>query len=137
MEYTNAYYFLSNTPKEKPKLLREKEILKEFKTLLNLRYEPVLKELARQHHIENIKFKMNFMKNSKLAEKDLDLIIAAIESTDAMADKRILEIKIINKSEVEVHTGFIKGPLHGGGMAYTLEKKIGKWIIVSKSSWMS
>ena len=137
MAYTNAYFFLANPPKTPKELAKEKDILEAYRKIQKRRYEPVIRELAKRVHEDNVAFKLKFLKESKLTEADVDAIIAAVEATDLMVDKHILSIKVSDLSNVEVRTGFVKGPLYGGGNILTLRKDKEQWKVVKKSGWVS
>ena len=49
----------------------------------------------------------------------------------------ILSIRSTEEGAVQVRTGFIHGPLFGGGNFYEFEKRDGKWHLVSEGSWVS
>ncbi len=138
MAYTNAYSFMADPPNDPAELEREKKVLEAYRTIQKKRYESVIRELKKRVHEQNAAFKREFMKASQLKETDLDAIIAAIEAVDdLMVDKRNLSIKVTDPSNVEVTTGFVKGPLHGGGDLFHLHKKGDNWEVVHKSAWTS
>ena len=51
--------------------------------------------------------------------------------------RAILSIEVIDKNEVEIMTGIVRGPLDGGGNLLRAKKRDGRWKITSISSWVS
>jgi hypothetical protein len=52
----------------------------------------------------------------------------------------VLWIDVISKTEVDVLTGVIRGPLDGGGRIFKLRRENGKWIYIKEEmyrSWVS
>lgn len=67
--------------------------------------------------------------------KDVADIVEIITNTGE-ADP-ILSIRVISRSDVEVTTGIVRGPLDGGGNIYRVKKKNGQWTLDGKGSWIS
>ena len=47
----------------------------------------------------------------------------------------ILDIQFLPSGAVEVTTGWVKGPLYGGGKIFRLREFFGLWWVYSKSDW--
>lgn len=52
-------------------------------------------------------------------------------------DKDILSISSEDSKEIEVMTGFQRGPLEGGGTFFTVKKENEKWVITDQGVWAS
>jgi hypothetical protein len=68
--------------------------------------------------------------------------ISAIVDYAKTVDKQypLMEIEFLGPDKVEIQTGVIRGPLDGGGRYHTLEKRNGKWQVISdgpSKSWFS
>jgi hypothetical protein len=68
--------------------------------------------------------------------------ISAIVDYAKIVDKQypLMGIEFLGPDKVEIQTGVIRGPLDGGGRYHTLEKRNGKWQVISdgpSKSWFS
>lgn len=72
-----------------------------------------------------------------LPPADIAAIRHAVETTNQLHEKRLLSIRVISPTEVEVETGEIRGPLDGGGQTATLTKTNGVWKITGVGYWVS
>ena len=70
--------------------------------------------------------------------KDCDVKHGAVSEIPNI-DHRIISIEAVSSSEVEVYTGYIKGPLNGGGDVVTIVKEgpCWKWFGGSIGTWIS
>jgi hypothetical protein len=72
-----------------------------------------------------------------LGRSDVAAICKTIAAAPTVPVKTILVIQVISLDKVEVETGFIGGPLSGGGNMITFEKSNGVWRIISVRYWVS
>lgn len=61
-----------------------------------------------------------------LSEADVSSISAIVKELPHI-DHRVLEIRVMSKDKVEVRTGYLKGPLEGGGDIIVLRRENGIW----------
>jgi hypothetical protein len=88
----------------------------------------------RRHLLATIgRLSAEFMQG-ELRPDDLAQISALVA---AETSEPILSIRLTGKGTAEVETGFINGPLNGGGNSFELEKHGDKWQLLNHSMWVS
>jgi len=79
--------------------------------------------------------------NGQIVSIDVEDVAEITEIVKEIEDvKPILSVRVIDQENVEVTTGFVRGPLDGGGRIYSLKKINGEWELdVSKGTthWIS
>jgi hypothetical protein len=79
---------------------------------------------------------VNIVVDTRESDRDIDEIRKVVEATDGV-DKRILGFSHKENGQVRVFTGVNRGHLNGDGDLLILEKKEGKWSVVSIGAWSS
>jgi hypothetical protein len=71
-----------------------------------------------------------------LAREEVAAIQRLVRGTRGI-DRTILSIEMIDENEAEITTGFVRGPLNGGGNVLRAKRRDRNWRITSISWWVS
>jgi hypothetical protein len=90
---------------------------------------------------------MPFEMPDGLALAEVDEIVTRIQLNEKLVDDEGFEMEVDHSypinglgregDSVEVMSGFIRGPLNGGGQSIKFKKVMGKWVVKGFSSWVS
>jgi hypothetical protein len=75
---------------------------------------------------------------NELQAEDIKAIVDYAKTVDK--EYPLMRIEFLGLDKVEIQTGIVRGPLDGGGRFHTLERKHGRWQVVSDGSskrWVS
>ena len=72
------------------------------------------------------------------ASKGSSAALAVVINSDDISDKRIISVNVMDADHVYVKTGFIGGPLSGGGEDLLLARSDSdEWVIEKSANWLS
>jgi len=81
------------------------------------------------------RLKADVLVDTRLNDREIEEILKIVESTDDV-DQRILAFSR-EHGQIHVHTGVNRGHANGDGDILIMEKREGKWTVVSLSGWSS
>jgi len=90
--------------------------------------------IERRQLLRNIDLLSAEFIQGELLPQDLAEISALVA---AETSEPILSIRMIAKDSAEVETGFVYGPLNGGGDSFKLKKRDSKWELSKHNMWVS
>ncbi len=69
---------------------------------------------------------------------DLNAAISAVINSDDVSDKRIICVDVMDGDHIFIKTGYVRGPLYGGGQDLLLARSdSGEWEIEEIAGWIS
>jgi hypothetical protein len=80
--------------------------------------------------------KLDFKRDPKISVDTARRIVEYVVANECL-DPRILSMKFIDDSTIEIRTGEIRGPLNGGGCYYIARLERGRWMVRMSSMWVS
>ena len=96
-------------------------------------YNALIRQRLREH---NARFLAQFKPQPDLSRDELRAIIRIVEGTPQI-QHGVLRVEVIDANNVQVTTGFIKGPLHGGGLVFHLRLNEKVWTVIKTTRWIS